>query len=44
MEKNTSDTLYGITHYNVYIIMSVLLLLLALGFLIVFREFVMKNK
>ena len=28
-----------ITHYTVYGIMSVLLLLLVLGFLIVFREF-----
>ena len=33
------DTVYGITRYTVYGIMSVLLLLLVLGFLIVFREF-----
>lgn len=33
------DTVYGITRYTVYGIMIVLLLLLVLGFLIVFREF-----
>ena len=33
------DTVLGITRYTVYGIMSVLLLLLVLGFLIVFREF-----
>lgn len=37
--KKVGDTVYGITCYTLYGIMSVLLWLLVLGFLIVFREF-----
>lgn len=39
MEEKVCDTVYGITRYTIYGIMIVLLLLLVLGFLIVFREF-----